>query len=442
MLLKLNGMEIKFERLPNNEIQLEDFEIAIEKDGLNIIEFRYEKLGDLFLLLCVKKKLDECNVKCRLLAWNMPYIPSNMENNEKLPFSLFKLGSLLNDYPPATAFEKIVVMQLFSDEVVKEMAELSKRIDTECVRIISWFGIDKMEEMEPYPEGQKKVMEIFEKNKTSEFVELVEKNMPITLELRYNRYEDLFFILLLRERLHDWLMDSELFIWNFPYENVDFDNSSKSLIAKTVGMILHYPQFQNVLILDSSIDINRLGPRFCYNVYPIKDWLDDIQKEIGFEKNDYIVVLNEEHAKLYAMNVPENMCMIDQNMQVNKVVPIIEDETFGRYVRNINFEKFDIPKGAKCIIVDRLCTNGENFVHVANILKSFGASEIYLVVTHCDESIFDGVLLSEDSPISMVYTSKSRMSQNHPKIRYMNIDVKAYLKQTRPPVGVTYNDMI
>ncbi len=55
-----------------------------------------------------------------------------------------------------------------------------------------------------------------------------------------------------------------------------------------------------------------------------------------------------------------------------------------------------------------------------------GASEIYLIVSHCEETIFDGKLLTEDSPISKVYTSTSIMSKQHPNIEFMDVDVTEY----------------
>ena len=98
-------------------------------------------------------------------------------------------------------------------------------------------------------------------------------------------------------------------------------------------------------------------------------------------------------------------------------------------IEDMRLKEGKVNPGSKCIIIDDLCSKGGTFAWAGSILKSLGASEVYLIVSHCEETIFNGKLLTEDSPISKVYTSTSIMCKEHPNIEYMDVNVANYAKQ-------------
>ena len=53
-------------------------------------------------------------------------------------------------------------------------------------------------------------------------------------------------------------------------------------------------------------------------------------------------------------------------------------------------------------------------------LRDMGASEIYLVVTHCEDTIFKGDILKTDL-IKKVYTTDSILNKEHKKIKVKKI---------------------
>lgn len=72
-------------------------------------------------------------------------------------------------------------------------------------------------------------------------------------------------------------------------------------------------------------------------------------------------------------------------------------------------------KGKNILIVDDICSRGGTFIHSAKKLKECGANKIFLYVTHCENTIFDGELLSSDL-IEKVYTTNSIYKGNSDKI--------------------------
>ena len=75
-------------------------------------------------------------------------------------------------------------------------------------------------------------------------------------------------------------------------------------------------------------------------------------------------------------------------------------------------------KGSKVLIVDDICSRGGTFYHSAKALKNLGAGEIYLYVSHCENSILEGDLLTSNL-VEKVFTTNSIFTKQHEKITVM-----------------------
>lgn len=78
---------------------------------------------------------------------------------------------------------------------------------------------------------------------------------------------------------------------------------------------------------------------------------------------------------------------------------------------------FDL-KGKDILIVDDICSRGGTFYHSAKKLKELGAKDIYLYVSHCENTILEGDLLKGDL-IKKVYTTDSIFTKSHEKIEVL-----------------------
>ena len=72
------------------------------------------------------------------------------------------------------------------------------------------------------------------------------------------------------------------------------------------------------------------------------------------------------------------------------------------------------------LIIDDICSKGGTFYHSAKKLKELGAKEVYLFVTHCENTIFEGELLKTDL-IKKIYTTDSLITKEHEKIEVFKI---------------------
>lgn len=74
--------------------------------------------------------------------------------------------------------------------------------------------------------------------------------------------------------------------------------------------------------------------------------------------------------------------------------------------------------GKDILIVDDICSRGGTFYHSAKKLKELGAKDIYLYVSHCENTILEGDLLKEDL-VKKIYTTDSIFTKNHEKIEVL-----------------------
>lgn len=71
--------------------------------------------------------------------------------------------------------------------------------------------------------------------------------------------------------------------------------------------------------------------------------------------------------------------------------------------------------GRNILIVDDICSRGGTFTHTAKALKEAGAEEVMLYVTHCENTILKGTVLT-DGLISRVFATDSILRIDHEKI--------------------------
>jgi ribose-phosphate pyrophosphokinase len=75
-------------------------------------------------------------------------------------------------------------------------------------------------------------------------------------------------------------------------------------------------------------------------------------------------------------------------------------------------------KGKDILIVDDICSRGGTFYHSAKRLKELGAKDIYLYVSHCENTILEGDLLKGDL-IKKVFTTNSIFTKSHEKVEVL-----------------------
>ncbi len=84
-------------------------------------------------------------------------------------------------------------------------------------------------------------------------------------------------------------------------------------------------------------------------------------------------------------------------------------------IKGLDIMNSEVVKGKNVLIIDDICSRGGTFYHSAKTLKEAGAANIYLYVTHCEDTIHEGELLNSDL-IKHIYTTNSLITKSHDKI--------------------------
>ncbi|MBQ8822168.1 MAG: ribose-phosphate pyrophosphokinase [Lachnospiraceae bacterium] len=81
----------------------------------------------------------------------------------------------------------------------------------------------------------------------------------------------------------------------------------------------------------------------------------------------------------------------------------------------------ELVAGSTVLIVDDICSKGGTFYYSGKALKELGAKEVYLYVSHCEDSIFEGEILKGDV-IERVYTTDSILTKESERVEVINYE--------------------
>jgi ribose-phosphate pyrophosphokinase len=211
-------------------------------------------------------------------------------------------------------------------------------------------------------------------------------------------------------------LGKDVFLY-MPYiPNARFDrvkSNSEVFTLKWFCDILNYLKFEEVMVLDphshvSEALINKVeiqSPKNIIKSFIAKNFLDDCSL------NKFALFFPDEGAmKRYSgmFKMPYTFGLKKRDWETGEIrgLDIVGDETFI--------------KGRKVLIVDDICSRGGTFYHSAKKLKELGAEEVYLYVTHCENTILEGDLLTSGL-IEKVFTTNSIFTKEHEMIQVFDL---------------------
>lgn len=236
------------------------------------------------------------------------------------------------------------------------------------------------------------------------------------LEFQYFNDEDLVLLMFVKKRIDEFNVPCTLFIWYMSYSRMDRKIEGDLFNLKYICDFINWLDFAKVIVMEPHSDKTMQMLKNATAVFPVKDWI----KQDKLDKNVQIIFPDKGAVARYSDCGYKNVCVMEKRRN-----------PFTGWIEDLHLKEGTIIPGSKCIIIDDLCATGGTMLRAANILKEKGAGEIVLVVSHCEKKVFDGDLLKDNSPISEIYTSKSIMNIEHPKIQYMDIDVMGYVNRCK-----------
>lgn len=240
----------------------------------------------------------------------------------------------------------------------------------------------------------------------------------ITIDWLYESDEELFYLFLIKKHLEKSFVNVHYGL-NLPYiPNARMDrvkNQDEVFTLKYFCDFINSLNFDVVWVLDPHSYVSEalvndveVGRPDGYILTAIKSMCANYPE---ITKEDWMLFYPDEGAmKRYSTNLPYKYA-------------------FGIKKRDWSTGKIEGLDVAGCtdeikdkviLIVDDICSRGGTFYHSAKKLKELGAKAVYLYITHCENTILEGELLTSGL-IEKVYTTNSIFTKEHKKIEVFEL---------------------
>ncbi|MCK5602324.1 ribose-phosphate pyrophosphokinase [Candidatus Pacearchaeota archaeon] len=220
---------------------------------------------------------------------------------------------------------------------------------------------------------------------------------------KYEDDSDLIKLMFIKKHLDTLGTISDLILVYCPYSRMDRSESGSVFTLKYVAKFINFLQFADVQIIEPHSDVTMA---LIDNVFPINLSLKLFNEMVGtvkFDKERDCVYFPDASAeKRYSKHLKGYKTLTGFKKRDFKTGEIQSLEIFGE----------PDSKGFNVIMIDDLCSRGGTFMYGGKKLKEMGADKIYLVVAHCEDTIFTGDIFKTDI-IDTVYTTNSILDLDH-----------------------------
>lgn len=195
----------------------------------------------------------------------------------------------------------------------------------------------------------------------------------------------------------------------FPNARMDRvkNKATESFTLKVFCELLKRIGFQHIRVFDPHSIITEMLLDDVISPYPFEH--EDIFDKVSYRlNNDFILFYPDEGArKRYDYKMPFLCGYKNRDWETGKIISL---EVVG--------DK-ELVKGKDILIMDDISSYGRTFLHSAKKLKELGAKDVYLFVSHCENSILEGELY-KSGLIKKVFTTNSIYRGNDPWVEIVH----------------------
>lgn len=233
----------------------------------------------------------------------------------------------------------------------------------------------------------------------------------INLTFKYKDDSDISKLIIIKKYLDDLFPDKkvDLIMKYIPYSRMDRQIEGYMFSCKYFCQVINDMKFNKVIVLDPHSAVS-IGILDRVREIPIQPYIDKI---IQKNKIDYVFYPDNGAYKKYPekISMPEDIAYFYGNKKRNLQTGYIE-----------RYDLVEAPElnGKNVLIIDDICSKGMTFFLSGKEIKSRGAKNVYLYVSHLEETVKEGNLLRTDI-IDKIYTSDSMVNNyNEEKIEVIH----------------------
>lgn len=212
--------------------------------------------------------------------------------------------------------------------------------------------------------------------------------------LKYETDQDLFDLYILKNYLDAQNVDRiNLEILYMPYSRMDRPNEFYTFNLKYVCKFINDLKFSWVKVYEAHSDITLGLLDRCDHESPAALLFNELLDEEELCTDEIVIMFPDAGAEKRYSKTFCYPAVVGQKSRNFSDGSITDLKITGADVAN-----------KKVIIIDDLCSKGGTFIAASKAVKALGATEVYLVVTHCENTVFTGELFDH---IDGLYTTNS-----------------------------------
>lgn len=236
-----------------------------------------------------------------------------------------------------------------------------------------------------------------------------------TLHLNFQNNSDFINLMFVKNYLDSLNVTVNLLIPYLPYSRMDRLEEDRLFTLKYISKFINDLNFNKVIVYEAHSDVSLALLDRVYNVNESIKLADEVYNkeysEAGTNESIFIVYPDAGAVKRYS-----------KKLGVKNIIECQKDRDFKTgYINSVKLLKNKEYDCKVAIIVDDLCSKGGTFLLTAKALKEeLKVEKVILVVTHCENTIFDGELLTTDW-VDEIYTTDSILDDTHKKLKIKKI---------------------
>lgn len=243
------------------------------------------------------------------------------------------------------------------------------------------------------------------------------------IEFKWEDDSDLIKLLIITNYLKDIIAKSnegldQLIIYSMPYARADRSENGSPFTLKYIADFINNLGFKKVSIVEPHSDVTLQLINNSEYIHVIEDMFHNVMVDIDFNPvSDYIVFPDRGSAIRYDKLKYEEEGF--DTLFFSKQRDFETGEIKG--LTPIGYDDMNFA-GRKAIILDDMSSKGGTFYYVSKKLKEMGFIDIYLVVCHCEDTVFEGEIIKINSDITKIYTTDSMFTTKSTWQRKKSID--------------------
>ena len=260
---------------------------------------------------------------------------------------------------------------------------------------------NKLVEIKKFPNGETFI--------NTQELNIKEQNI---IKLKFQGDEDIMHLVFLKKYLDENNQSASLKIGYIPYSRMDRTEGIALFTLKYFCQVINSLNFNIVDVYEPHSDVSVALIDRVRVVNKSAEMARNMIRELSKKQEKLFVVYPDAGAqKRYSKQIKYDNILTANKERDFKTGNIKSLEITGKYAGG----------SFNAIIVDDLCSRGGTFMLTAKKLKEMGAKDIYLVVTHCEDTIFEGDILKTDL-IKNVFTTDSILTKKHEKLVVVKIN--------------------